>query len=104
MLTERLVFRAKYGHGDELAGLFKEWFGKMAAQAGLVGARVYTDATGPMFSVIAESDFNDMAAYASFSSQDQEMYRDPEFQKWFARMQELTEHGERQLFHMERLA
>lgn len=103
MLTERLTFRAKYGHGDELSTLFREWFKKMAPQAGMTGARLYTDATGQMFTLVGESDFADMAAYARFFSQDQSMYADPEFQGWFARVVEVTESGERQLFNMEKL-
>jgi hypothetical protein len=101
MLTERLTFRAKYGHGDELVGLFKEWYKKMAAQAGMSGARLYTDATGMMFTVAMESDFKDMSDYARFFSQDESMYADPEFQAWFGKMVQATESGERQLFNME---
>ncbi|OAI39429.1 hypothetical protein AYO38_07670 [bacterium SCGC AG-212-C10] len=104
MLTERLTFRAKYGHGDELVALFKEMFASVAAQQGVVGARIYTDATGPMFSVINEMDFVDRAAYASAFSSENEMYAEPEFQAWFARMQAITESGERQLLNMEKLA
>ncbi|MBI2767762.1 MAG: hypothetical protein HYX53_17840 [Chloroflexi bacterium] len=103
MLTERLTFRAKYGHGDELTGLFREWFSKMAKQAGMTGARLYTDATGPMFTVVAESDFPDMAAYAAFFAQDQSMYADPEFQTWFGKTVAATESGDRQLFNMDKL-
>jgi hypothetical protein len=76
----------------------------MGPPAGMTGARLYADATGPMFTMVAESDFADMAAYAAFFSQDQSMYADPEFQAWFARTVEVTESGERQLFNMEKLA
>ncbi len=103
MLTERLTFRARYGQGDELVGLFREWFGRMGKQSGMLDARLYTDATGPMFTVVAESDFPDMAAYANFFAQDQSMYADAEFQAWFGRMVAATESGDRQLFNMERL-
>jgi hypothetical protein len=103
MITERLTFRAKYGHGDELVALFKEWFGKMAGPMGVASARLYTDATGPMFSVIAESDFADMAAYAAFFQQDTSMYADADFQGWFARMTAITESGDRQILNMEQL-
>ncbi len=103
LLTERLTFRARYGHGDELVALFKEWYAKMGQQAGMSGARVYTDATGPMFTVVLESDFADFAGYAAFFAQDAAMYSDPDFQRWFERMQAITETGDRQLFNMERL-
>jgi hypothetical protein len=103
MLTERLTFRAKYGHGDELATLFREFFARQGAQSGMIGARLYTDATGPMFTVVAEADFADMAAYAAFFAQDASMYADPEFQAWFGRMEAATEVGDRQLFNSEKL-
>lgn len=103
MLTERLTFQARYGQGDELVTLFKEWYAKMAKEAGVTAARLYTDATGVMFTVVAESDFPDMATYAKFFSADQAMYSDPEFQSWFSRMVAATQSGERQLFNMERL-
>lgn len=104
MLTERLTFRAKYGQGDELVSLFKEWYAKTGKDSGIIGARLYTDATGMMFTVVGEFDFPDMAAYAKFFSADQAMYSDPDFQSWFSRMVAATESGERQLLNLERLA
>ncbi len=101
MITERLSFRAKYGHGDELVALFKEQYARLA-QSGVTGARLYTDATGPMFSVILESDFANMADYAAFL-QDTSMYSEPQFAAWFGRMQAITESGDRQVLNMERL-
>jgi hypothetical protein len=103
MLTERLTFQAKYGHGDELVALFKEWYQKMAASSGMVGGRIYTDATGPMFTVILESDFPDWDALAKFNAADSEMFSDPFFQEWFGRMTQVTEKGERQLFNSEKM-
>ena len=103
MITERLTFRAKYGHGDELTALLHEWFPSMAKQSGIAAARVYADVTGPMFTVVTESDFADFAAYATFFSQDEAMYSDASFQSWFERMTAATESGERQLYRMESL-
>jgi quinol monooxygenase YgiN len=103
MITERLTFRAKYGQGDELTTLLREWLPKMGKQAGMVAARLYADVTGPMFTVVAESDFADFAAYATFFSQDEAMYSDAQFQAWFERMTAATESGERQLYRMETL-
>ena len=102
MITERLSFRAKYGRGDELVQLLKATFGKFVSPE-VAGGRLYTDATGPMFSVIAESDFADMAAYAKFQASAGEMFANPEFQAQFAKMTECTESGERQLFNSEPL-
>jgi hypothetical protein len=103
VITERLSFRAKYGHGDELVGLLKETFEGMAVAGGAIGGRIYTDATGPMFSVIAEIDYPDMAAWLKGASTDTEQYATAQFQEWFGRMQQITESGERQLLNCEKL-
>lgn len=100
MLVERLTFRTKYGHGDELVALFREMAPRLR-QMGVAGGRIYTDATGPMFTVQVESEFADWSAYAAFMAKSPEMFGDPAWQQWFARMTEATEAGDRQLFHAE---
>ena len=102
MITERLTFRAKYGQGDQLVALMKESVNIMPME-GVQGLRVYTDHTGPMFTVAVEFDHADINAYAQQSSGDSAEYSRPEFQQWFARMVEVTESGERQLFNSEKL-
>ena len=102
MITERLTFRAKYGQGDALVALMKESF-DIVNSADYVGARIYTDHTGPMFTVAMEIDHADIAAYAKSSMSDGTDYASSEFQKWFARMVECTEMGERQLFNSEKI-
>ena len=102
VITERLTFRAKYGQGDTLVELMKETF-KMMPAGDAVSARVYTDRTGTMFTVAAEIDYPDLAAYAKSAMAEGSEYADPEFQKWFARMVEVTEVGERQLLNSEKL-
>ena len=44
-----------------------------------------------------------MPTYAAFFERDAAMYVDLDFQEWFARMQAVSEAGERQLFHMDPL-
>ena len=104
MIVERLSFRAQYGRGDQLVGLFKEWaqmMGPKARELGVTGMRIYTDATGPMFSVQVESEFAGWPEYGRYMSAESEMYGDAAFQQWFARMTECTESGDRQLFNVE---
>ncbi len=101
MLVERLTFRARYGQGDALVALFKEMSATFKEQLGGGAMRIYTDATGPMFTISFESEFADWAAYAKFMASDQEQYSDPAFQDWFSRMMACTESGERQILHME---
>ena len=97
MIIERLTFQAKYGQGDALIALVRE-FNKTAGAKGLPTiARVYVDRTGPMFRVIWDSESKDLAAYAASAGAEAGMYADPEFQAWFAKMVPLVERGERQL-------
>ena len=97
MIVERLTFQAKYGQGDALVGLVRE-FNATAKAKGLPPiARVYVDRTGPMFTAVWDSEHKDLAAYAAASGAENAMYSDPEFQAWFARMIPLVERGERQL-------
>ena len=101
MITERLTFRARYGHGDELVGLLKESFKDLFPTQELKSARIYTDATGPMFSVAVEMDFEDMAAWMRMTAGDPDTYGSAQFQEWFGRMTQVTEAGERQLLNTE---
>ena len=97
MIVERLTFQAKYGQGDALVGLLRE-FNTTAAAKGLPRIpRAYVDRTGPMFTVIWDSESADLAAYATDSANQAAMYSDPDFQAWFAKMMPLVERGERQL-------
>ena len=97
MIVERLTFQAKYGQGDALVQLIRE-FNQTAGPRGIPTVpRVYVDRTGPMFTVIWDSEHADMAALAAAGEQEQSMYGDPEFQSWFAKMMPLVERGERQL-------
>ncbi len=101
MITERLSFRAGYGKGDTLVALFREQATGLFSNPLVLGARLYTDLTGPMFSVIVESDFADLDAYAAFMKQDMAEYGTQDFQEWFGRMMAVTESGERQLLNSE---
>jgi len=101
MIVERLTFQAKYGQGDGLVELFREWAKGIGRELGLTGARLYTDVTGTMFTVSVEQEFPDMQAYTRFTEEARKRYGSPEFASWFARMQPLAERGERQLLNVE---
>ncbi|MEO8539535.1 MAG: hypothetical protein ABI577_07320 [bacterium] len=103
MITERLSFRARYGQGDALVALMKENLKTMPPPASVVSARLYTDFTGPMFSVVLEIDHADLTAFAVNTRQETQDYGSKEFQDWFAKMVDSTESGERQLFNSEKV-
>jgi hypothetical protein len=104
MLVERLTFQAKYGHTDDLVALMKEQVPAMREQAAGAGAqRIYTDATGPMFTVQFETEFATWDDYARFNVSDNETFSTREFQAWFARMMTMVDRGDRQILNVETL-
>ena len=104
MIIERITFRAKYGQGDALAEIFREWGRTFAERTGATAARLYTDVTGGMFTVEVDQEYADMAAYAAATASRSEVFGTPEFAELFGRMQAVVEHGERQLLNAEDLA
>jgi hypothetical protein len=98
MIVERLTFQAKYGHGDELVALMKE---APSGSGPAIKGRIYTDATGPMFTVQFEMEYSDLAAFAASDMAQRADFGTSEFQQWFAKMVSVTERGERQLFNVE---
>lgn len=101
MIVERLTFRAKYGRGDDLVALFREMSSIPAfRETGVVPARLYTDATGRMFTLAVEMEFSDWDAYARSRAAQESAYGSPEFQDWFRRMTDAVDHGERQLLSL----
>ncbi len=99
MLVARQVFRAKYGRGDELVALFKEFNTRMQQEAG--GAvprfRILTDATGPFFTVVTEVEVENFAAWeGSF----REGMARPWMGEWFGRMMPLVESGHREFYNI----
>ena len=104
MITERMVFQARYGRGDELVAWLKEIYDASPSMAeDVLGARIYTDVTGTMFTVVAESDYASLEALAAANAKQIAEYATADFQQRFARMTELVERGERQLLNCERI-
>jgi hypothetical protein len=97
MIIERLVWRAKFGMGDQVAEAFKRWRMEMAPRFDLT-ARIMVDLTGPMFTVVVETEYRDMAHVAEMAAQLQALYGDPEFQQWFGSWQGAVESGSRELY------
>lgn len=99
MIVERLTFQAKFGQGDSVVAGFKEWRDKLGPRYGL-SSRLMVDVTGPMFTIIVETEYKDMDQVAEMERQMTEGYSDPEFQRWFASWSQLVETGGRELFRV----
>jgi hypothetical protein len=98
MLVARQVFRAKYGRGDELVALFKEFNTRMQEAGGAAPRfRILTDASGPFFTVVTELEVESFAAWeGSF----RETMAQPWMGEWFGRMLPLVESGSREFFNI----
>jgi hypothetical protein len=99
VIIERLVFRAKFGQGDEVVAAFTEWRDKHASRMG-IPARVLVDVTGPMFTIVAENEYRDMDHVAQTQKDLEKEFENPEFQQWFGRWSGITESGTRELYRV----
>ncbi len=98
MIVVRQVFRAKYGRGDELVALFQEFAQRQAAEGGAwQGLRLLTDASGPFFTVVTESEVESLGAWERLFG---ESMARPWMGEWFGRMTALVESGSREFYHV----
>ena len=96
MILVRQVFRAKYGRGDELVALFKEFAQRMQGQA-WQGQRLLTDASGPFFTVVTEHEVESLGAWERTFG---EGMSQPWMGEWFGRMMPLVESGSREFYNV----
>lgn len=95
MILVRDVFQAKYGKGGELVALFKEAREQWPVA---YAPRILTDVSGPFFTVVSETEVEDMAAWEQRSA---EVFAMADFGQWFARMEPLVRSGRREFFNIE---
>ena len=96
MLVVRQVFQAKYGRGDELVALFRE-MNKRAQEerANMPPFRIMTDASGPFFTIVTETE---VESFAAWEKGFQEAMARPWMNEWFGRMTGLVESGRRDFY------
>lgn len=94
VIRVRQVFQAKYGRGDELVALFKE-FHADADIPNRERAHIMTDASGQFFTVVTEYEAESLGAWEDGFKQ---MMAAPQMEAWFARMMEVTESGRRDFY------
>ena len=94
MIVVRHVFQAKYGKANELVALFKE----MGRQDPKMAGRILTDLSGQFFTVVTEVEVESLAEWERMTK---EMFKKPDFEKWFARSVALTESGRREIYTLE---
>lgn len=96
MLVVRQTFQAKYGRGDELVALFKE-FHASADIPNRDSARILTDASGTFFTVVTEYQIESLAAWEEAFTK---MMGSPGMEEWFGRMMPLVESGSRDFYNL----
>jgi hypothetical protein len=97
VIVERNVFYAKYGQGDALVDVIREFVNGVGQSMVTGPTRVLVDGTGTMFRVIWEMEYPDMKALAQAEAKQRKSYGQKKMQDWFAQMQPLVERGEREL-------
>jgi hypothetical protein len=97
MIVVRDVFQAKYGKGGDVVALFKEARERWP-EAAQYGRRILTDASGPFFTVVTETEVESLAAWEKLLA---EVFANPEFGAWFGRMEALVESGRREFYTIE---
>lgn len=95
MILVRNVFQAKYGKGNELVALAKEFSESGSTR---YWSRILTDLSGPFFTVITEMEVESLTEWEQYIK---EAFSKPEFGEWFARMEELVESGRREFYNIE---
>ena len=97
MLVARQVFQAKYGHGDDLVALFKEFNTRMQESGGKPRFRILTDASGPFFTVVTEVE---VESFSTWENDFREQMGQPWMGEWFSRMQPLVDSGSREFYNL----
>jgi hypothetical protein len=95
MILVRGVFQAKYGKGGDLVALFKE---ARQTWRQAYAERILTDVSGPFFTVVVETNVESLAEWERRGA---EIFAQPEFGDWFARMEALVESGRREFYNIE---
>ncbi len=95
MIVVRDVFQAKYGKADELVAIFMEARKDWPVEYGL---KVLTDRSGPFFTVVTESEFENLGDWEETASR---IFALPEFGRWFEKMMPLVESGRREFYNVE---
>jgi hypothetical protein len=95
MIVVRNVFRLKFGMAREAVALWQEGL-EVLRRAGLVeNARLMTDLTGPFYTLVVESTYEDIGAMERMLREESAL---PEWRALYQRFLPLAESGYRELF------
>lgn len=94
MILVRDVFQLKFGKAKEAKALAKEG-SAIERKFGYGPSRILTDLTGPYYTLVMESTYDNLAAYEKVLK---DALNAPEFSAWYQRFVPLVESGRREIF------
>jgi hypothetical protein len=97
MILVRDIFQLKFGKAKEAMDSLKRMIGNMASVRGYGPDRVLTDLTGPYYTLIMETTYNDLTDY------EQSMHKtttNDEWRKEYHQFAEMVESGRREIFNV----
>ena len=97
MIVARQVFQAKYGKGDDVVAICKEFAQRIQADEPSLRVRVLTDVSGPFFTVVTELEVESLAAWEHMFSREMSQ---PWMGPLFGRMPDLVESGHREFYRV----
>lgn len=98
MIVARQVFQAKYGRGDELVALMKQFNDRMSKEeSSFPKFRLLTDASGTFFTVVTEVEVESFAAWeTAFAAAMNKAW----LGEWFQQTAELIVSGNREFYNV----
>jgi hypothetical protein len=95
MIVVRNVFRLKFGMAREMKEQWANWKQLAPAAGAMRSYRVLTDFTGPSYSFILETEFDDLASYESGQK---ELFDNPAWRTFYSKVTPLVESGYREIY------
>jgi len=95
MILVRNIFRLKYGQARPALALFKEANELMTRSGNKTPTRVMTDLTGPAYTLVLESTYNDLAAW---EADGRAVMGNNDWRTWYQKFTPLVESGSREIF------
>ncbi|HLF19879.1 MAG TPA: NIPSNAP family protein [Bacteroidota bacterium] len=94
MILIRDVFQVKFGRMKEAKALAKQDI-DFQKRSGVSQSRFLTDLTGPYYTLIMETTYDNLATYEKTLK---ETLTSKEFKKWYKKFMPLVESGRREMF------
>ena len=95
MILVRDIFQLRFGSARDAVALWQEGLQFIREGHGARDARVLTDLTGPYYTLVLETTYENLG---EFESNGQRVMADARWREWYARFTPLVESGRREIF------